>query len=144
MGNEHDVTNGHLVHSDGSWAASGEIFGYYVITHQYYRRYRLSVMHTETNFAGPGGVDWLKKERTNLFRVRQDGVPVVGFTWFSLTDQVDWDTALREDNGNVNELGLYDLDRRIRPVGPACKSLIEAWRGLLPTGTFSLSIPTMD
>lgn len=31
----------------------------------------------------------------------------------------DWDTALREDNGCVNPLGLYDLERRIRPVGEA-------------------------
>ena len=64
----------------------------------------LPVMHTETNFAeGPNGdeaVDWLWKEWANVLRVRNDGVPIVGFTWYSLTDQVDWDTALREDNGH--------------------------------------------
>ena len=32
-----------------SVAPSGEVFGYYVITHQYYDRYHLPVMHTETN-----------------------------------------------------------------------------------------------
>jgi len=37
-----------------------------------------------------------------------------GFTWYSLTDQVDWDIALRENKGTVNPLGLYDLDRQIR------------------------------
>ena len=31
------------------------------------------------------------------------------FTWYSLTDQVDWDIALREANGRVNALGFYDL-----------------------------------
>jgi hypothetical protein len=27
-----------------------------------------------------------------MVRLKQDGVPVVGFTWYSLTDQVDWST----------------------------------------------------
>ena len=27
-----------------------------------------------------------------MLRVRNDGIPIVGFTWYSLTDQVDWDT----------------------------------------------------
>jgi len=29
--------------------SAGEIFGYAVVTHQYCNRYRLPVMHTETN-----------------------------------------------------------------------------------------------
>ena len=35
--------------ADGRRQPAGEIFGYYVITRQYYERYRLPVMHTETN-----------------------------------------------------------------------------------------------
>ena len=58
-------------------------------------------------------------------------MPIVGFTWYSLTDQVDWDTALREDNGRVNPLGLYDLSREIRPVGRAYQKLIADWRAVL-------------
>jgi len=141
MGNDYYVTNEHLVHQDGTWTASGEIFGYYVITHQYYQRYRLPVMHTETNLAEPNAVAWLRKEWANLFRLRQDGVPVLGFTWYSLTDQVDWASALREDAGHVDPLGLYDLNRKIRPVGQAYKELIQNWRGILPTGSFSLNMP---
>ena len=30
--------------------------------------------------------------------------------------------ALREDNGHVNPLGLYDLERKIRPVGKLYRS----------------------
>jgi hypothetical protein len=60
-------------------------------------------------------------------------VPIVGFTWYSLTDQVDWDSALRENNGTVNPLGLYDLDRTIRPVGTAFQQLIRDWQHVLPT-----------
>jgi hypothetical protein len=76
-----------------------------------------------------------------VLRVRNDGIPVVGFTWYSLTDQVDWDTALREDNGHVNPLGLFDLDRRIRPVGTAYKQLIADWRQVLPTMSVCLQVP---
>ena len=75
---------------------SGEIFGYYPITHQYFARYRLPVMHTETNgLGGEQAVRWLKKEWANMHRLKQDGVPLIGFTWYSLQDQVDWDTGLR-------------------------------------------------
>ena len=139
MGNDYYITNEHLVKSDGSTQPSGEIFGYYVITMQYFWRYRLPVMHTETNYAdadaAPG---WLKKEWANMYRLKEDGVPIVGFTWYSLVDQVDWDTALRENNGRVNPLGLFDLNRRIRPVGECYKRLIHMWKGILPTESFGL------
>lgn len=49
MGNDYYVTNEHRVEADGTTRASGEIFGYSVITRQYFDRYRLPVMHTETN-----------------------------------------------------------------------------------------------
>ncbi|MVN22520.1 family 1 glycosylhydrolase [Mucilaginibacter arboris] len=140
MGNDYYASNEHMVHADGSTSASGEIFGYYVITQQYYDRYRLPVMHTETNISKPGSVDWLKKEWANIYRFKQDGFPIVGFTWFSLLDQVDWDSALRNDAGNVNPLGLYDLDRNIRPVGKAYKHLIALWRPVLKKENFGLKM----
>ena len=139
MGNDYYITNEHLVGEDGSVEPSGEIFGYYVITHQYYARYGLPVMHTETNLKdaekAPG---WLRKEWANMHRLKQDGVPILGFTWYSLTDQVDWDTALREQNNRVNPCGLYDLDRKIRPVGQAYRKLISQWRDILPTESLGL------
>lgn len=141
LGNDYYVTNEHLVHQDGRITASGEIFGYYVITHQYYQRYHLPVMHTETNLAdAEHSWDWLWKQWMNLFRLRSDGVPIIGFTWYSLTDQVDWDTALREDAGRVNPVGLCDMDRNIRRVGWEYKKLIEQWQNILPTGSMSLEL----
>jgi beta-glucosidase len=104
-------------------------------------------MHTETNMAeGPNGdeaVQWLWKQWANVLRVRNDGIPIVGFTWYSLTDQVDWDNALREDRGNVNPLGLYDLERNIRPVGRAYKQLMEEWADVLPTHSVCLRVPVV-
>lgn len=145
MGNDYYITNEHRVTPDGDTYSSGEIFGYSEITRQYYQRYQLPVMHTETNLSqGPSGdeaVYWLWKEWANVLRIRNDGMPIVGFTWYSLTDQVDWDTALREENGNVNPLGLYDLQRNIRPVGRAYQQLIADWRAVLPTQSVCLQVP---
>jgi len=145
MGNDYYVTNEHRVRADGITSASGEVFGYDGITPQYYERYRLPVMHTETNLLeGPNGdeaVHWLWKQWANVLHVRNQGVPIVGFTWYSLTDQVDWDTALRENNGHVNALGLYDLDRNIRRVGAAYRQLIRDWREVLPAQSVCLTVP---
>ena len=145
LGNDYYMTNEHRVTADGMTSASGEIFGYNEITRHYYQRYRLPVMHTETNLAqGPNGdeaVNWLWKEWANVLRVRNDGIPILGFTWYSLTDQVDWDVALRENNGRVNPLGLYDLDRNIRPVGAAYKQLISDWRDVLPMQSVCMVAP---
>lgn len=138
MGNDYYVTNEHMVHEDGHTSAAGEIFGYYAITQQYYNRYKLPVMHTETNIIEPNSVRWLQTQFANVRRLKRDGIPIYGFTWYSLTDQVDWDSALRFDNGNVNALGLYDLDRKIRPVGEAYKTLISQWKTALENESYVL------
>jgi beta-glucosidase len=147
MGNDYYVTNEHRVGADGRTWAAGEVFGYDDITRQYYERYKLPVMHTETNLSeGPNGdeaANWLWKQWANVLRVRNCGVPIVGFTWYSLTDQVDWDTALREDNGHVNPLGLYDLNRNIRRVGTAYKKLIADWMEVLPAQSVCLNVPVV-
>ncbi|HEY8560138.1 MAG TPA: family 1 glycosylhydrolase [Pyrinomonadaceae bacterium] len=141
MGNDYYYTNEHYIAADGKITESGEIFGYYVITKQYYDRYHLPVMHTETNLRDEKKAPlWLRKQWENMLRLRADGVPIIGFTWYSLTDQIDWDVALRLDRGRVNPLGLYDLDRKIRPVGTAYKKLVEQWRELLPMESRSLDM----
>jgi beta-glucosidase len=145
MGNDYYLTNEHLVKADGSTTASGDVFGYDEITRQYYDRYRLPVMHTETNLIqGPNGdeaANWLWKQWANVLRVRNTGVPIVGFTWYSLTDQMDWDVALRVENNRVTPVGLYDLDRNIRPVGRRYKKLIEDWCDVLPAQSVCLTVP---
>jgi beta-glucosidase/6-phospho-beta-glucosidase/beta-galactosidase len=147
MGNDYYMTNEHRVRADGFTTAAGDIFGYDEITRQYYDRYKLPVMHTETNLMeGPNGdeaVNWLWKQWANVLQVRNNGVPIVGFTWYSLTDQMDWDVALREENGRVTPVGLYDLDRNMRPVGRAYKQLISDWRDVLPAQSVCLTVPVV-
>ena len=125
--------NEKVVEPDKRARSLGELFGWYVITVQYFRRYRRMVMHTETNYRNPrGGALWLWRQWHNVERIREAGVPVVGFTWYSLTDQIDWDSAVGQPVGNVTPVGLFDLNRDLRSVGLAYRELIEMYRGKMP------------
>jgi len=134
MGNDYYGTNEHMVPAeDGALYPAGPVYGYYVLTRQYFDRYQLPVMHTETNQLGSqDAVHWLRNQWLCLIKLKEDGVPLVGFTWYSLVDQVDWDSALRVNAGHVDPLGLYDLDRHIRPVGQKYREIIREWRDILP------------
>ncbi|KUG09973.1 family 1 glycosylhydrolase [Solirubrum puertoriconensis] len=126
MGNDYYGRNERIIKPDGGWCEAEDVLGWYHMTRTYYDRYRKPVMHTETNtFKAEDAECWLWKQWMNVLRMRQDGVPVLGFTWYSLTDQVDWDIALAEKRGTVNPCGLYDLERRIRPVGESYKQMIQ-------------------
>ena len=140
MGNDFYERNEQLVAPGGEIRPAGEVYGWSVIARQYFDRYRRPVMHTETNNIGRSADEaprWLWKEFFNVRNLREQGVPVLGFTWFSLTDQVDWDSALVLERGVVNPIGLYDLQRRPRPVAGAYKELIHRFASepLLPHGS---------
>jgi beta-glucosidase/6-phospho-beta-glucosidase/beta-galactosidase len=126
LGVDYYEWNEKLIDSNGHAQALGELFGWYAIAGQYYQRYRRPMMHTETNrMDARDGPRWLWRQWHNVELIRQTGVPVVGFTWYSLTDQVDWDIALREPLGNVNPVGLFDLNRDPRTVGLAYQHLVR-------------------
>lgn len=111
---------------DGSMLFAEDVFGWYQMARAYYQRYRRPLMHTETNLLDAHlAPAWLWKQWANIVAMRGDGVPVLGFTWYSLIDQVDWDIALSELRGRVNECGLYDLDRRPRAVAHAYRELLR-------------------
>ena len=126
MGNDYYGRNERILLPDDSMCPAQDVLGWYQITHEYYRRYQKPVMHTETNvFEAEAAPSWLWKQWMNVLRMRRDGVPVLGFTWYSLIDQIDWDVALASKNGTVNSCGLYDLERQPRPVAAAYRQLLE-------------------
>jgi beta-glucosidase/6-phospho-beta-glucosidase/beta-galactosidase len=124
MGTDYYITNEHVVRDDGSTIGAGDVYGYYVITRQYFDRYRMPVMHTETNRTSRFAVEWMWKEWMNLLRLREDGVPIIGFTWYGLIDMTDWDSALTKPRGHVNPVGLYSLDRKERKVAKEYRKLV--------------------
>jgi beta-glucosidase len=85
-------------------------------------------MHTETNLdEGPRGDEaehWLWKQWANVLRVRNDGVPVRGLHLVFADRPGGLGHRAAREAGNVNPLGLYDLDREIRAVGRSYKQLI--------------------
>jgi beta-glucosidase/6-phospho-beta-glucosidase/beta-galactosidase len=126
MGNDYYGRNEHILKPDGTMCPAEDVMGWYQITKEYYERYKKPVMHTETNtFDADAAPSWLWKQWINVLRMRADGVPVLGFNWYSLVDQIDWDTNLAEERGTVNACGLYDLQRQPRPVAAAYRALLE-------------------
>ncbi|GAB4021163.1 family 1 glycosylhydrolase [Spirosoma koreense] len=126
MGNDYYGRNERIKLPDGSIETSMDVLGWYEITKDYYERYRMPVMHTETNvFEADLAPVWLFKQWVSVMRMRREGVPVLGFTWYSLIDQLDWDTQLKEVNNRVNACGLYDMNRKPRPVAEAYKTVLK-------------------
>lgn len=126
MGNDYYGRNEHILKPDGTMCPAEDVWGWYQITKQYFRRYNKPVMHTETNvFDADAAPNWLWKQWINVLQMRDDGVPVLGFTWYSLIDQIDWDTGLTQKNDRVNACGLYDLNRKPRPVADAYRELLD-------------------
>jgi len=126
MGNDYYGRNERIITPDGQTLMAEDVMGWYTITHEYYQRYKRPVMHTETNVEDPAQAPaWLWKQWVNILRMRQDGVPVLGFTWYSLTDQMDWGSQLARKEDKVFRCGLYDLDRKPRPVADAYRKLIQ-------------------
>ncbi|HYC54119.1 MAG TPA: family 1 glycosylhydrolase [Candidatus Binatia bacterium] len=128
MGSDYYGRNERICLPDGTYVGADDVLGWYQIVKEYYERYRKPVMHTETNvFDAQQAPAWLWKQWINVLRMRRDGVPVLGFTWYSLIDQIDWDIGLAEERGHVNECGLFDLQRRPRQVAAAYRDLLDAF-----------------
>jgi beta-glucosidase len=76
-------------------------------------RYGRPVFITETSVDGDAAerIRWLDESVGVLARLREEGVHVVGYTWWPLFDLVDWE--YRESWGGPEEhlvqMGLYDL-----------------------------------
>ena len=85
-----------------------------LITH-HYERYRVPVMITETSAVGSNEIRsrWLDSSVGMIKSLRQEGVPVIGYTWFPLFTMVDWRYRFSQEpvENFYLELGLYRLNR---------------------------------
>jgi beta-glucosidase/6-phospho-beta-glucosidase/beta-galactosidase len=101
-----------------------ERLGYYFLAKQYQERLGVPIMHTETN-ADHDQVEWLHRQWTSALRLRDEGFPIRGFTWYGFVNHVDWDTTLRENNGRENDCGLVSLARVPNATYRALRAIIE-------------------
>jgi hypothetical protein len=88
----------------------------------WYERYRVPFWVAETSNLGlpvEQGTEWLNALMQGLDRLHDASLPVRGICWYSRGDQFDWQTALTQPVGAVTEVGLFDVERRRRPVADA-------------------------
>lgn len=122
VGLDYYALNERVVGADGSEAPAPRA-GFAALARGAHERYGLPFMLAETNRTAELAVDWLAELWADGLALREEGRPFVGFCWYSLQDQVDWDSCLRLARNRVNSLGLVDLDRNLRPVGHAYAAL---------------------
>jgi beta-glucosidase len=87
--------------------------GFATLIKEYYDRYGVPIMVTETSARGrlPERARWLEASVTAIRQLRAQGVPVIGYTWFPLFTMYDWRyrTGSKPLESYRIELGLYKL-----------------------------------
>ena len=96
----------HRVAASGRCSTNTTARGLGHLARQYYARYGVPLFHCETNRVSGLAVDWLHEQWSEIVSLRASGIPVYGFTWFSLTDQKDWQHGLRFERGDTYPVGL--------------------------------------
>lgn len=88
--------------------------GLYGIAKAYYQRYGLPMMLTETSADGHpiNRQIWLEQTIDDCRRLREDGIPMNGYFWWPMIDQLDWDGALTHRVGKIHDVGIYNLKRQ--------------------------------
>lgn len=99
---------------------------------EYWNRYQLPILHTETNFADVLSAEWGTIQLLELVQLHNLEIPVLGFTWYSLMDQFNWDTRLCDSpqQTRVYPVGLvslpdYGFNRFAREVLPALETALQ-------------------
>jgi beta-glucosidase len=106
------------------------------LAHLYWARYRRPLMITET--ASAGSVRrrraWLDSSVAAVRKVRAQGIPLVGYTWWPLFALVTW--AYRQGRNPpayyLKQMGLWNLDAELTRVRTP---LVDAYKKLVAGGT---------
>lgn len=118
------------------------------LTRMYAQRYGLPVMCTETASNGPPWkrIRWIEETAQQVNRLRTEGVPVVGYTYWPLFSLVGWAyqrSRLPLENYLI-DMGLWDLrpdpnrpDILLRQPTPA----VEAYRKIVVAPVAPLGAP---
>jgi beta-glucosidase len=110
--------------------------GFGALIDDFYRRYQVPIIVTETSAKGSDRVRarWLEDSVAAVKCLRGQGVPVLGYTWFPMFTMIDWRYRYgREPLETYRlELGMYTLapnaGSRWRPT-----PLVEQYRGYINT-----------
>jgi beta-glucosidase/6-phospho-beta-glucosidase/beta-galactosidase len=108
--------------------------GFKALALDFYARYRMPLMLTETNMAGTHAPGWLAEVWNDAIDLKDRHLPIRGFCWYGFVDHVDWDTALTRNRGKVNTCGLVGLDRQPHKVGHLYRQLAAGGASRLMVG----------
>lgn len=109
--------------------------GFATLIDDYYRRYGVPIIITETSAHGSATVRarWLAASVAAIKQLRGRGVPVLGYTWFPMFTMVDW--RYRFGSGPPQEyhleLGLYTLSEASAGSRWQATPLVEQLRGYI-------------
>lgn len=111
----------------------------------YWERYAAPVFISETASVGSIArrAAWLEESVAAVNRLRREGVPLVGYTWWPLFALVTWGyrQGTREPEFYLKQMGLWDLDTRFDRIATP---LVEQFRSLAsdPRSVGKLQSPT--
>jgi hypothetical protein len=111
-------------HQDGS--------GFLSLVEDYYRRYRVPVMITETSAFGEDVLRarWLEASLAAVRQMRERGVPVIGYTWFPMFTMIDWKYRFGKAPAEKYriELGMYRLNDAPDAPRWSASLLVGEWK----------------
>jgi beta-glucosidase len=111
--------------------------GFTRLIEDYYHRYRVPIIITETSAVGTDEMRsrWLETSIAAIRNLRGRGVPVYGYTWFPLFTMIDW--RYRFGQGPVDEyrleLGLYQLQKQTDKGRWQATPLVDQFRKYIKT-----------
>jgi len=102
----------------GTRATEQDGAGFGALIEDFYRRYAVPIMITETSAVGPDLLRgaWLSSSLHTIKQLRTGGIPVIGYTWFPLFTMIDWQyrTGAAPLDAYRLDLGLYRMGDDVR------------------------------
>jgi beta-glucosidase len=116
--------------------------GFAELITDYYERYRVPIMITETSAVGSDEVreKWLESSVGMIKNLRTGGIPVIGYTWFPFFTMIDWRYRFATEplEDFYLELGLYKLNRESDHPRWLSTPIVEKMKGYVENSAASV------
>jgi beta-glucosidase len=116
--------------------------GFAELITDYYERYRVPIMITETSAVGSDEVreKWLESSVGMIKNLRTGGVPVIGYTWFPFFTMIDWRYRFATEplEDFYLELGLFKLNRESDHPRWLSTPIVEKMKGYVENSAVSV------
>jgi glycosyltransferase involved in cell wall biosynthesis len=122
----------------GAHCPSPHPLGLAGVAQEYWSRYQLPLIVTETNLRGSptDRATWLKYTLEQCELARAAGIPIEGYCWYPDVDSADWDSLLARAGGRIDPVGV----RQFTPDGPEPTLFTEIWEAAA-SGTPASDLP---